>query len=119
MGGKYILQQDCYIYQTQETGTNLFVGNASVGHFLPEQISPEFINKKIDNDGLIVGILRKGTMFIIVGCEEERRPEDLFRRFKVRLESSSFQGLICDVSDLTDMSKNPPVFRDSLAKLDE
>jgi len=116
MGKKFVLLQDCYVYRTKETGTNLFVGNAAIGHFLPVEVSSAFINKKIGKDVLIVGILHEGTMFKIVKCEKQQSPEDVFLRFKVQLEKSSFQESILDVSDLTDMTKNPPVFRNGMAK---
>jgi hypothetical protein len=116
IGKKFVLLQDCYVYQTKETGTNLFVGNAAVGHFLPVEVSSAFINKKIGKDVLIVGILYDGTIFKTVRCEKQQSPEDMFLHYKAQFEKSSFNGPTLDVSDLTDMTKNPPVFRDGLAK---
>jgi len=115
MGKKYVLKQSCYIYQTRETGTNLFVGNASVGHFLPEEVSSAYIGKQINKKTIIIGFLPRDSVFTIVGCDEERRPEDLFRLFKAKFGDGPFVGQTLDVSDLTDMTKNPPEFRKALA----
>ena len=115
IGKKYILRQSCYVYRTRETGDRLFVGNASVGHFLPEEVTPHFIGRQTGGGVTIEGILPQGTMFTIVSCEEERHPEDIFRRLKATFQNASFGGQALDVSDLTDMSKEPPAFRETLA----
>jgi hypothetical protein len=116
LGKKFVLQQSCYVYQTRETGSELFVGNASVRHFLPEDVSSNFINQKIGKDGLIVGILPQGSVFTIAGCKEQRSPEDVFDRFEAIFQNTSYQQQIFIVSDLTDMRKTPPEFLQNLAK---
>lgn len=113
MGKKFVLKQDCYACGNVKAG-KLSVGVP--GRFLPA-VSPLFINKKLDNGIVIAGILNQGSVFTIVGCIDQYDPENgHFGSFKATFETPSFQGVIFDVSELTDMAKVPPEFLDSLAK---
>ncbi len=115
MGKKFVLQQDCYVYRFKdENRIRIGIDGGGYGQFLPNQVSPEFIQKQLKYVE-IFSIMPKESLFIIVGCEEEREPENTFRRFKAMFANSSIQGQVLDVSDLTDMSKTPPVFREKLA----
>jgi hypothetical protein len=117
IGKKFVLQQNCYVYWFKENKSPLSVGidETGNGQFLPNKVNAEFIQKELKYVR-ISGIMPKGSVFTIVGCIEERRPEDTFRRFKATFENTTTQWGVLDVSDLTDMSKSPPEFLENLAK---
>lgn len=117
MGKKYILQQDCYVWKSFEGRTQIWVESPSINnHYLPKEVNPEFIHEKIYQNDEIIGIMPKGSVFTIIGCEQERSIDYNYRRFKATFEDSLFQGTIFNVSRLTDMTKNPPAFKNDLAK---
>jgi hypothetical protein len=75
-------------YTKKEKQSSLSVGtDRSGGQFLPNEVSNKFIQKQLKYVK-IWGIMPKGSVFTIVACEEERHPEDTFRRFKAKLENS-------------------------------
>jgi hypothetical protein len=115
MGENYILEQDCYIMRYIGGHGPLYVSNSLRTHFLPKNVSPEFIQKQFRNV-LIVGILRKGAVFTIVGCEEERSPESTVRFMKATFKDASFRGIVFDVYNLTDITKDPPEFFKDMAR---
>ena len=109
--------QDCYVYKYLGSKNELRAGLdfSCSGQYLPKSVSPEFVQMRY-KDVYIISILTKGTTFKVVACEEERRPEDTFRRFKAIFENELFKNQIIGVSDLTNLGENPPTFLDGLVK---
>jgi hypothetical protein len=104
------------VFRTSETGTNLYVGNALIDHFLPEEVDSNLVGRNFGKDVVIVDVVRKGTVFQIARCYESGYPENAFRQYQVRFDDVSLGGALLDISDLTDMTVRPPVFREEFAE---
>ena len=120
VGKKFVLLRDCYIVRTMSDHSQIGVDSATRGGYayMPKEVSPQFIHRRVDQDVEIAGILPKGSVFTIVGCEERRSPENDFKMFKATFEvqNPEFQGLVFNIAELTNMAKGTPTFLNDLAK---
>jgi hypothetical protein len=115
MGRQFVLVQDCYVFKFKDDKRTLYVGRGI--NLMPPDVAPQFVNKQF-NGMTLLGILKRGSKFTIVGCYEERDIEDVIRNFEATLneKTGEFRGAILNVAFLTDLTKNPPVFNEVLAK---
>ena len=109
VGKEFVLQQDCFFIAADKF---FYVDSPLISKFYPKEVNTAYINYHIDPYTTIVGVARKGARFRIVGCLEERRPEDWFLRWQAKFEDGSLRLETIDISRLTDMVSSKPVFLD-------
>src|SRR5262249_7472261 len=114
IGKKVVLVQDCYLYSFKTREARLRVGKGA-RQFMPEEVNEAFVGKRFKYVE-IFGLVRQGSVLTIVSCLEERDPEHVFRRFQGIGDDSPVEGQVVDLSDLTDMTDNPPTFREDMAR---
>jgi hypothetical protein len=113
IGAKYALNTDCYALRYADQKQSILVGSPDRVRALPEIVDQQYINHHFGMY-IILGVLKKGTAFTIVGAEEEKSPVQTSVYLKAKFEDSSFKGRIFDVFLLTDDTKSPPVFMTNL-----
>jgi len=114
MGRQYVLEQDCYVFKVNDNPSVPFVGRDL--YRLPADVAPQFVDEH-SNEDKILGILQKGSKFTIVGIHEVRNIEGVVRDFEATFDEKTgrFHGAVLNVRFLTDWTKIPPVFNETLA----
>jgi len=113
IGAKYALNRDCYVLRDVDQEKSILVGSPDCVKGVPEDVGPQYINHRF-GEFIILGVLKKGAVFTIVGAEEEKSPVQTAVYLKATFEDSLFKGRIVDVFLLTDTIKSPPVFDTNL-----
>jgi hypothetical protein len=117
IGSKYMLMQDCFLFSYSDTRSKVFIGNSSCAIYLPDKINEVFVGKRI-GEVYIFGIVHKGAIFTVVGVEQNDSFETgTVREWKVIFDDHRFGEQVCYATDLTDILKNPPTFRENLARI--
>ena len=114
VGSRFELKQDCYVFR-YHSRKQLYVINPSRDDTLPRPVDRIYVGKS-DEKGEIVGIVGKGTLFTIVGCEDERRPESTYIDYKASFKITPFDNEVLDVVFLTDLTQKPPKFLEEMVQ---
>jgi hypothetical protein len=116
VGRQFVLTQDCYVFKVKEKPGTLYVGRNL--YLMPSEVAPQFVDKHF-SDITILGILRTGSQFTIVGCYEERDIGNVTKNFEATLDEKDdkFSAAVFNVKYLTDLTKRPPLFDEALTKL--
>lgn len=110
IGKNFFLQKDLYIYQFNDPGSSLCIGDAnnmanySIG--IPKVIDEKYIGTK-GQYITIKGVVKKGDVMTIKNIIKKQTFEDLNFIYNVVFGKNSYSNQALDASDIINL-KNPP-----------